>query len=193
MRHPIGLRKVLVLIFLIFSCTCCERKDPYPYIIFPLGIGNEYFYSYTRKGGSLNDGVWSRYVCDIKWRIINDIEKEVAMQYDVEEIRFNRIMYSGQSNTDNHDTSWFEPDTAYFIISDNSLSGKIKFPPWGSFPKYSATRETSFCGDRTIHCLHEYQCRFIADTGLVDFSRCKGTTHHPSNEYYRMDSVHIIP
>jgi hypothetical protein len=192
------MKRVLPFIILLACLSSCERQpvetpqdDTPKYDLFPLTVGNELYYSYrwNNKMGNLD----SEYeVGSKRWKIISNSKlvppdssnldnKSLSdgnlfgdlNYYTFQQISFNRTHV--QSIPFSSD-SIYEPDTdtVYFGLTENTATGEISFHVlWCCnivVQRYSETQRSIVRNPHDSNILRYtfYECKFAADSGLID-------------------------
>ena len=139
-----------MLMVLLFSMASCEMQsdetlpdEKQMYDLFPLKVGNEFFYSYARVNKlSLLDSEIEK--GSMRWKVISNSEyvppdslyrykRSFSMDisgdldyYTLQQLRYNRVFE--QSNPAETDSAYqLESDTIYFGITENVSTREISF------------------------------------------------------------------
>jgi hypothetical protein len=182
-RNPWFLMVEAVVILCIVSVKC--RKEEYD--LFPLKVGNEYYYKHSV---SFDDFVVGYDTIGVeKWTVLKDSKNNNDIEYTIEK-KFNGIYvnWSSLQNDKHRDTIIITDKTEYFIVTEKP-SGELLF--WDfTIPRYSDK------ADITIH--KEYYSQdytksyfFKADLGLTSYFKSFGLMSHRIRESLIQDSVRI--
>ena len=178
---------VVIVILTIISLKCKKDDNQYQYDLFPLKVGNEYYYQHKYSFDDFVAGYDS--IGIEKWTVLTDSKNNNNTEYLIEK-KFNGIYVNWSSlQSDKHrDTTFNITRTSHFIITEKP-SGELLF--WDiAFPRFSDKPDT------TIH-LEFYSMDynksyfFKADLGLTSYYNNWGLMSHRIRESLIQDSVKI--
>lgn len=181
----------MAIIILTFK-SC--KKETSLYDLFPLKVGNEFYYSYTYHYNHGWPGREKKANGKRKWTILTDSLKNNSVEYTFEE-KYNGV----EINTINFpatvvDTIIIIDSVRYFtVIEDNS--GQLSF--WNLNTTWNITLQRfQKESDVVIHnwsgSNYQRDYQFHANKGLVSFINGKGPNIGQYSESYDLDSVKLI-
>jgi hypothetical protein len=183
---------ILVLTTLLRSC----KKDESPAIfdLFPLHVGNEYYYEYSDFFMHDISGPIIRSKGKNKWTILSDTIKNNMIEFYVEE-KFNGTdVYDNSILSKSIDTTFVNDRIRYFKVIEDP-SGLLTFREitknWNiTFKRYQNVPDTII--DDWIGSNREVYYCFHADKGMTKYRYWKGPISDQSSETYDLDSVKIF-
>ncbi|MFC2098548.1 hypothetical protein ACFLSP_02265 [Bacteroidota bacterium] len=127
------MKRVLPFIILLVCLSSCERQpvEVQKYDLFPLTVGNEFYYSFEE---SFQSDYTEIYKCTIignrQWEILSkSVKTDTSIDYNFQLIRYNMILYHRYFPQYRRDTFELEADTSFFKLIENPASGEIIFDP----------------------------------------------------------------
>jgi hypothetical protein len=168
--------------FLVLYCALFEscKKQEMPYDLFPLKVGNEFYYKYYQYRFT---GI-SAYTNGTEiWRVASASEQENSITYTIKRNLNAILKVAGNSDTISNSISYLQ------VIEDKSSS---MISIWGfSFKRYEDVRQIELVSQGNTST-PSVSCVFKADSGMITY-----TYYHPpnqiTNETLSLDSLKIIP
>lgn len=160
LKHRLLLRIVLGGILII----SCEKQNTYD--LFPLEVGNEFYYSYYKKTAMITSYTYGVEI----WKVISEYDQGDSIVYQLEQtIKATRII-PGFDTADIFSTNQFE-------ISEQKSSSLISFLGF-SFRRYQDVPCIELSSQGYSSKPTE-RCTFKTDSGMVKYYY-----HHPPNHIY---------
>lgn len=178
----------MVVVFVIFSIISVKcRKEDQKYDLFPLKVGNEYYYQYSN---SFDDFVVGNSTIGIeKWTVLTDSIKNKNVEYFIEK-KFNGIYidWSTLQGNSHRDTTIIEDRIDHFVIVE-SPSSELQF--WDiSIPRY-CNKPDSIIRTQGYSMDYTKTYYFSAGSGLTQYYKFWGLMQNRIRESYIQDSVKI--
>jgi hypothetical protein len=178
----------MVVVFAILSVISvkCWKEDQ-KYDLFPLKVGNEYYYQYSY---SYDDRfVGNNSMGTEKWTVLTDSIKNKNVEYFIEK-KFSGIDidWSILATNNHRDTTIIKDRIDHFIIVENP-SGELQF--WDiSFPRYNNKPDLTIpIQGSSMDFTKTYY--FSAGRGLTQYYKSWGLMESQTRESYIQDSVKI--
>jgi hypothetical protein len=183
------IKKILPFIISTLCLSSCERQqdDIRLYDLFPINIGNEYFYTY--KWYDINVGIYEKLENgNLRWCIFQKSENDTSKVYEIKETKYNRIYI------DSYDTTYPENSVSHFNIYEHNNTSQLTIKNWGAFPRYSEIRDTIFELELRYYDsgTDHYEWHFKADSGLVYFNFQYYIIYRHRRNSFTLDSLKII-
>jgi len=177
MQKYFRIRNLSVLILFCFLFVSCSKQEM-PYDLFPLEVGNEFYYSYYKYRYS---GISSYTTGTENWKVISVSEADGSFKYRIERNLNALFTYAGHTDTITDSKSYLE------VIEDKSSSVISVFG--FSFNRYQDVAEIELKQEGNTS-MPSLTCSFKADTGMISYSY-----YHPPNqivnETLTLDSLKI--
>jgi hypothetical protein len=183
MKKLLKIRFLLIIILSGSLFTGCERaKQDTPYDLFPLKVGNEFYYKYQKR----------KFYEDIKgtevWKVISESSQGGSVNYLIE--RKLNAVYTFLDNqrviTDSISYLEVTEDTSAFISSLFLTNSKYSFQRYQNVSHYVIEHPLP------VDALQQWKYIFVADSGLTSYKY-----HHGPNLVtdftLSLDSLKKIP
>ena len=179
---------ILVATLSMFLSCCTKEEGSHLFDLFPLKVGNEYYYSYSYS--YLKDilGPGNKSIGNIKWTILTDSLKDNMTEYYFEE-KFNGIDTKYPFN----DTTTVNDRIRYFKVIEDP-SGLLTF--WNITPHWDINLKRYHNHPDTA--IHNWGPQigadyyFHADSGLTKYSYINLPNLDITNELYILNSIKIF-
>ena len=183
---------VIVSTLILKSCKKKEEPELPTYDLFPLKVGDEFYYSYSYS--TLTDGPFKKSNGRKKWKILTDSLKDLSVEYLFEEkyngMEINKIVYPNTIV----DTITINDSIRYFKVIEDK-SGQLSF--WNLNATWNITlqrhqRDSDIFVHNWIGTSYQRDYQFHANKGLIDYINGKGPIANSYSERYKLDSVKLI-
>ena len=176
---------VLVVILSIISVKC--RKEDLKYDLFPLKVGNEYYYHHIYRYDDFVAGYDS--IGIEKWTVISDSKNNNNIEYLIEK-KFSGIYINWSSlQSDRHRDTTFNIDkTSHFIVTEKP-SGELLF--WDITIARHSDKEDTTVYTEGYSMDYNKSYHFEANLGLTNYYNNWGLMSHRIRETLIQDSVKI--
>lgn len=175
---------VVVVILFITSLSCKKDVNQYQFDLFPLKVGNEYYYHHKYSFDDFLVGYDS--IGIEKWTVLTDTKKNNNdIEYLIEK-KFNcyYVNWSSLQSNPFRDTTFNIVKTSHFIITEKP-SGILIF--WDiEFARYSNKEDTTI---RIGSMDFNKSYYFKADSGLTSYYKFWGLMSNRIRESLIQDSV----
>ena len=200
------MKRLLPFIILVSSLSSCERQpvETQKYDLFPLNVGNEYYYSYSYERGGPNGPDIDHKLGAKQWKITSSSSFNDTNIYVIEEITHYEMYILSWSGPPDTSYNWREADTVYFMLSEHLTSGDISFALlqlYGnllseiSIQRYSDKPRVVIDYDKgpSTTISYRFGWHFASDSGLVKGSYYSFSANQGFRDYsFIMDSLKII-
>jgi hypothetical protein len=170
MKKPTWIYVLLIEVISILTLKSCKEKEEpglTTYDLFPLKVGNEFYYSYSYT--TQYDGPYKKSNGKRKWRILTDSLKIFSVEYIFEEkyngVEIIKIIYPKTIV----DTTIIKDSIRYFKVIEDK-SGQLSF--WNLNPTWNITlQRCQMDSDIVIHnwvgSNYQRDYQFHANKGLI--------------------------
>jgi len=176
---------VVVVILSITSLSCKKDGNQYQFDLFPLKVGNEYYYHHKYSYDDFVVGYDS--IGIEKWTVLTDTKNNNDIEYLIEK-KFNcyYVNWSSLQNNPFRDTTFNIVKTSHFIITERP-SGILLF--WDfEFARYYNKEDTTIrIYGSSIDYKQSYS--FKADSGLTSYYKSWGLMSHRIRESLIQNSI----
>lgn len=160
----------LFLVLSVFLSGSCEKQE---YDLFPLKVGNEFYYTYKK------DEINADFSGTERWKVISVSSQGRTDTYTIE-LKLNGTLKTGdQTRVISDSLSFFEisEDKSSSLLSSSSMLLNIEI----SFKRYQEDPEFEIKHEQ----IETWSYLFKADSGLTMF-----TYYHPPNHFI-VESLHL--
>jgi hypothetical protein len=175
----------IILTFIVISDSC--SKDRGRYELFPLRVGNEYYYQYSYSFDDFLVG--NSTIGNEKWTVLTDSEKNKNVEYFVEKkLNAIHIDWSILATNSHSDTTIIKDSIGYFIITENPKGDLLFFEI--TIPRYSNKPDSII---QIYGSSHDYYKTFYFSAGraLTRYYKFWGVMGPRIRESYIQDSIKI--
>lgn len=173
---------IITIIVISDSCT----KDHGRYELFPLKVGNEYYYNYSYS--YYDKFVGNNTIGYEKWTVLTDSIKNKNVEYFVEKkLNGTHIDWSILATNSHRDTTIIKDSIGYFIITENPKGDLLFFDI--TIPRYSNKPDTVIRIWQSMDFTKTYY--FSSGCGLTKYYKSWGLMGSQIRESYIQDSVKI--
>ena len=179
---------VLIIVTLIVISGSCKKdaQKSDRYDLFPLKVGNEYYYKYSYSYSAFFVGNGT--IGNEKWTVLTDSVKNNNVEYFIEKklngIYIDWSMLQGNSH---RDTTIIKDSTGHFIITENPKGDLLFFEI--TIPRYSNKPDTVIHITQSMDFQKTYY--FSSGRGLTQYYKSWGLMESQIRESYIQDSVKI--
>lgn len=202
-KYDLHMNRIIIILIMITLISCekleNQKQENQKYDLFPLNVGNEFNYTYNFSLDEYRGGGITHETGNKKWRIMETSFYNDTIEYLFEEIRYNITRtYILVDTTYNS----FENDTAYFKVSEDSVSGVTSFTPSTdlyeyldpieiSFERFADTKRKviSYENSGMPGCYYDWY--FNSDSGLVRVTQSYFSNSRTIEYSCNLDSLHI--
>lgn len=195
------MKNYLLPILIVLLCSLCERSEDTEvkpvYDLFPLNVGNEYYYSYAYYEKTVAENA-DNTIARIKWTIQSKNVIGETNEYNLQFIYYNIVKYDAASFPEVPDpltdTVLVEDFAGSFKIIENK-SGELSFenflfPSDFIFQRYLYVPDTMVTISSGLDDWN-FSLDFAVDTGLTRIIRSRKTAMHIWKETYSLDSINL--
>jgi len=169
--------KIYILFFLLvlsdFLLSTCEKQE---YDLFPLNVGNEFYYTYKK------DDLFANTRGTVRWKVISVSSQGHSNTYTIERKLTGTIETGGGIIIISDSLNFFEiSENKSSLLSSSSIVRytEITFERYQQNPEFEINHKSEGTQDVSWNCL------FKADSGLTKYSY-----YHPPNSWCR-ESLHL--
>lgn len=188
MIRPKWIYSVAFIFLTIANFNNCDKEETPVYDLFPLKVGNEYFYKYYYQNDHVLIGY--QYQGNEEWTVISDSSGNGFIEYQIER-KLNGICvkWSDLSPDIFRDTLNIHDSIYYLTIRENISSSELNLLAI-SFNRYTHVRDTMIqvCDNDMDPCKSFY---FHADSGLTKYYYNEGLMTYRIRESLMLDSLKI--
>lgn len=194
------MKRLISFIIIVFSLLSCEKsikekipEEMYIYDLFPLSVGNEYYYSYSYYNRTVGENPDVK-LGNIQITITSESDSNRTRIYKFEKVFYNGVYYGAWGISDRIDTMILEEAVSFFKVLE-SRSGELTFedfiiPSEYDFQRYLTISDTIIKVGGGIDQWNT-TLYFVADTGLTRISHGRSTAMHSWTYTYSLDSSNI--
>jgi hypothetical protein len=192
----------IIFVGCLLSCEKQQEETPpdEKYDLFPLNVGNKFYYSYGWISQFLTASSFQYGYGNEVWKILSmSNNSDTSIEYNFQLISYNIVDIEVINTPPDTLIRELNEDTRYFTLLENPVSGEIRFNPnpiknWQnfniSFQRYSDTQKYIFHVPG-IPYAYKADWQFAADSGLIHGS-FRLVSHHTKSYSLVLDSLNLV-